>query len=293
MSTGWSLYIIIGTLGSLLWCLWLLFSNRKRVEPGEEVKTTGHEYDGIEEYDNPLPVWWVGMFVVTIVFALVYLVYYPGLGNFTGVGGWTSNNQWQAEVDRNQARFGPLYAELGALSPEQIRQHTAGRRIGRRLFVNNCATCHGITAEGAFGFPNLTDSQWNWGGEFASIKTTITNGRSAIMTPWGPALGDDGVTDVANHVLRLASREHDPAAADRGAEKYATFCIACHGPEGKGNPLLGAPDLTNDIWLYGGSIEQLSFTIKNGRSGVMPGHAELLNDEQIHVLSAYIEGLGK
>jgi cytochrome c oxidase cbb3-type subunit 3 len=293
MSTGWSLYIIIGTLGSLLWCLWLLFSNRKRVALGEEVKTTGHEYDGIEEYDNPLPAWWVGMFVATVVFALLYLVYYPGLGNFTGVGGWTSTEQWQAEVERNRARFGPLYEELAALSPAEVREHTAGRRIGRRLFVNNCATCHGVTAEGTFGFPNLTDAEWNWGGDFAAIKTTITQGRTGVMTPWGPALGDDGVNDVADHVLALAGRDHDAAAAERGATQYATFCIACHGLQGKGNALLGAPDLTNDLWQYGGSREQISFTIKNGRTGIMPGHADLLGTEQIHVLSAYVEGLAQ
>ena len=293
MSTPWSLYVIIGTLGSLLWCLWLLFSNRKRTAAGETVKTTGHEYDGIEEYDNPLPAWWVGMFVATVVFALLYLVYYPGLGNFAGVGGWTSDGQWQAEVERNQARFGPLYEELAGLSPAEVREHPAGRRIGRRLYVNNCATCHGVTAEGSFGFPNLTDGEWNWGGDFESIKTTISQGRAAIMAPWGPALGDNSVTDVANHVLRLAGRHHDAAAAERGAAQYATLCVACHGAEGKGNPLLGAPDLTNDIWLYGGSIEQIIFGIKNGRNGAMPGHADLLGPEQIHVLSAYIEGLGK
>jgi len=290
MSTGWSLFIIAGTLLSLGWALWLLFSNRTKATA--TVETTGHEYDGIQEYDNPLPLWWVGLFVATVLFALGYLVYYPGLGAFAGVGGWTSQEQWQRDVDAKDAQFAPLYAQLGALSEDELHADTKATQIGRRLFLNHCATCHGMSARGAVGFPNLTDDEWQWGGDFASVQTTITGGRIAAMAPWGAALGgDEGIAQMAHYVRSLSGAEHDAAAAALAAPKFQMFCVACHGPEGKGNPLFGAPDLTNDTWLYGGALENVTFTLMHGRNGQMPAFADTLGEEKIHILAAYVTGL--
>lgn len=289
MTSGWSLFIIVGTLGTLFGTVWFLLANRTKEVA--EPKTTGHDFDGIEELDTPLPRWWVGLFLVTIVFALGYIAYYPALGAFAGLGGWTSTEQWSENVEAQQARFAPLYAKIAALPPEQLMADRQAQQIGRRLYLNNCATCHGLTAQGAFGFPDLTDGEWLWGGSLDAIETTIRQGRTGAMAPWGPALGDDGVQEVSNYVSRLAGGDYDAELADRGAARYATLCVACHGPEGKGNPVLGAPDLTNGIWLYGGSLDEIAFTIRNGRSGVMPPHLQLLGPDRTHILAAYVASL--
>ena len=289
MSLFWSVFIIVGTLGSLGWALWLLLSNRTRAKP--TVETTGHEFDGIQEYDNPLPVWWVGLFAATIVFAFGYLLYYPGLGNFAGFGHWTSHTQWSNDVQAKNAQFAPLYQRLAAMSETELRQSTEAQQIGRRLFLNNCASCHGMRARGAFGFPNLTDTEWQWGGDYTTIETTIRGGRTAAMPAWGPALGDAGVADMAQYVLSLSNAPHDAAAAARAAPQFQTFCIACHGADGKGNPAFGAPNLTNDIWLYGGTADAIAFTIRNGRNGMMPSFATTLGDDRIAIVAAYVSGL--
>jgi cytochrome c oxidase cbb3-type subunit III len=291
MSTAWSLFIIIGTLGTLLATLWFLFANRSA--PKQTPETTGHNYDGIEEYDNPLPRWWVGMFVASLLFAGVYLIYYPGLGNFRGIGGWTSAGQVAQDQAAKEARFAPLYASLAAMSPAELAQNPQAKQIGRRLFINNCALCHGINAQGAFGFPNLTDAEWQWGGDFDAIKTTITNGRTAAMASWQAALGGDaGVNDMAQYVLSLSHKATDEAAAARAAPKFQMFCIACHGPDGAGNPLFGAPNLTNDTWLYGGTPDAIAFTIRNGRAGAMPAFDNVLGPDQVHIIAGYVATLG-
>jgi len=287
MSSLWSWFVIIGTLGSLAAVMALLFSNRQS-NAGE---TTGHDYDGIEEYDNPLPMWWVWMFILSVVFALGYLIWYPGLGNFAGVSGWSSQGQWQRQVDAHEARFAPLYAELAQLDEAGLHASRQAQQVGRRLFINHCSTCHGVTGQGAFGFPDLTDDDWIWGAGFDRVTHAIRNGLQAAMPGWGGALGDAGVTNVSHFVLQLAGREHDAAAAAAGAEPYRLFCVACHGEEGEGNPLLGSPDLTNDIWLYGGSLEQIAYTLRFGRNGNMPGHADILSEEMIHILAGYVTSL--
>ncbi len=289
MSAGWHWFVILGTILSLAAMGWLLVSNR--TTSGEE--TTGHEWDGIQELDNPLPMWWVGMFVVSIVFTLIYLAYYPGLGNFDGAGAWSSEDQHQAEVDAHEARFAPLYAELGAIDSDALMGDRRAMQVGRRLFINHCSTCHGVNANGSFGFPNLTDEEWIWGGDYNAIRTTLVQGRVAQMPAWGPALGEEGVTNVANYVRKLAGLDHDAEAAAAGMQSYNTICIACHTPEGKGNPLLGSPDLDNDIWLYGSSVEEISFTITHGRQGNMPAQADILTDDKIHILTSYVRSLSQ
>ena len=289
MSIGWSIFVIVGTLGSLAWALWLLLSNRtKSTTTGE---TTGHDFDGIQEYDNPLPLWWVGLFIATIVFAGLYLVYYPGLGNFAGIGHWTSQTQWRHDVDANNAEFAPLYERLAAMREADLHANHQAQQIGRRLFLNYCSSCHGMRARGGFGFPNLTDAEWQWGADFDSVRTTIRGGRTAAMPPWGPALGDQGVSDMAQYVLSFSGTSHDAAAAQRAAPQFQTLCVACHGAEGKGNPLFGAPDLTNDTWLYGKDADAIAFTIRNGRSGQMPSFEAVLGGARVDIVAAYVSGL--
>ena len=289
MSGGWHWFVILGTILSLAAMFWLLFSNR--TTSGNE--DTGHEWDGIKELDNPLPFWWVGMFVVSMVFTLIYLAYYPGLGNFEGAGDWSSAGQHDAEVARHEARFAPLYAELGAMDSDALINDRRGMQVGRRLFINHCSTCHGVNANGAFGFPNLTDDEWQWGGDYDAIRTTLIYGRQAQMPAWGPALGEQGVTNVAHYVRKLAGLEHDAEAAAAGMQQYNTICIACHTAEGGGNPALGSPDLNNDLWLYGGSIEEISFTLTHGRQGNMPAQADILTDDKIHILTSYVRSLSQ
>lgn len=287
MTSAWHWFVIVGTLGSLAAMGWLLMANRKAVGENKEP----HEWDGITELDTPLPMWWVWMFVLSIVFSLGYLVYYPGLGNFEGTSGWTSDKRVAAENAAHDARFAPLYTELAALDVAQLHQNRRAAQIGRRLFINRCSTCHGVAAQGGFGFPNLTDEEWIWGEGYTAITTAITQGRQAAMPGWLPVLGEPGVQDTTAYVLSLSGQTHDAAAAERGSKNFQTFCVACHGADGKGNALLGAPNLTNNIWLYGGGADQIAFTVRHGRNGNMPAHADLLTPEKTKLLAAYILSL--
>jgi cytochrome c oxidase cbb3-type subunit 3 len=292
VSAAWSWYVTLLSLANILACVWLIRWTAKK-RPGEVAAsdTTGHEWDGLREYNNPMPRWWLGLFYLTIVFALVYLLLYPGLGNFKGLLGWTQTGAYEAEVAAVEADVAPLFAKYAATPIPELAKDPAAMATGRRLFVTNCAVCHGADGHGSRGFPNLADGRWQWGGSPEQITQTITQGRQAAMIPWGPTLGEDGVKAVAAYVRSLGGREADPALAAAGKEKFQTLCVACHGPEGKGNPMLGAPDLTDDYWLYGGSQETVEASIRNGRMGVMPAHKDLLSPERIHVLAAYVYGL--
>lgn len=289
MSSFWHWFVIIGVVGSLLAMLSLLIFNRKT----SGNRTTGHTWDGIEELDNPLPMWWVWLFVGTVIFAVPFLLFFPGFGNFSGVGGWSAAKQHDAAVRQNQTRFEPLYNELGQMAEPDLHANPRAQKVGRRLFINHCSTCHGVNARGGFGFPNLTDTDWLWGDGFDAVKTAITNGRTAAMPPWGVPLGQQGVANVTQYVLQLSGAAHDSERAALGATQFATFCTACHGPEGLGNPVFGAPNLTDDIWLYGGSAGQISFTLQHGRAGNMPAHNLILSENQIHILTGYVTQLSR
>ena len=292
MAEFWSLWIILLTIASFILISWVLFANRKR-DQGTTEETTGHNYDGIEEYDNPLPAWWFYMFVITIVWGVGYLIAYPGMGNFPGLLGWTQIGQYEERVAAADEEFGAMRRSYLEKSVEEIADDPAVRKMGMRMFGNNCAQCHGADAKGSFGFPNLTDDDWLYGGDAAAIKATLVNGRRAAMPAWLAILGEDGIAATAEYVLSLGGETVDDALASEGKKGFDTYCVACHGTEGKGNQLLGAPNLTNGIWLYGGTREQIAHTLRAGRNGQMPAFSETLSEDKIHILAAYVYGLNK
>ena len=292
MTNFWSMWIIVLTTVTIVGLTWILLANRKREQqPGD--KTTGHEYDGIEELDNPLPAWWFYMFVLTIVWAMGYLIIYPGMGNYPGVLGWTQIGQHDREVTAADDKFRAMRDRYLALSVEEIAADPAVRKMGMRMFGNNCAQCHGGDAKGSYGFPNLSDDDWIYGGDPDTIKATLVNGRQAAMPAWGSILGDQGVAEVTAYVLDLNGRSADSKLVTAGETHFKTYCSACHGMDGTGNPALGAPNLANGIWLYGGNTEQISHSIRAGRNGVMPAFEDTLSEDKIHILTAYIYGLNQ
>jgi len=290
MSSFWHWWVVILTVVSIALITWLLFANRSGA-PADPEQTTGHAADGIEEYDNPMPYWWFLMFVFTILFGIGYLIAYPGLGNYPGMLGWTQLDQWQTSVDKADEKFSAMRYKYLAMPIEDVAADPDARKMGQRLFANNCSQCHGADARGSYGFPNLTDDDWLYGGSPEAIKTTLLHGRMAAMPAWGSVLGDEGVRNVAAHVLRLSGRDVDSAQADAGKAQFDIYCVACHQADGTGNPMFGAPNLTNGIWLYGGEPEQIMHTLRVGRNGVMPAQSELLSEDKIHLLTAYVYGL--
>lgn len=289
MTSFWSGWIIILTSITIVLITWLLFSNRKK--DNGELKTTGHVYDGLEEFDNPLPAWWFYMFVITIVFAIGYLIAYPGMGNFKGLLGWTSVGQYEHRVEIAEAKYRADRDRYLALSIEEIAHDKNIRRMGQRLFGNNCAQCHGSDARGAYGFPNLTDNDWLYGGTPEAIKTTLLHGRKAAMPAWQAILGDQGINETTQYLLAMNNRDADPELATAGQKHFTTYCTACHGPEGKGNQMLGAPNLSDGIWLYGGTAAQITQTLRSGRNGAMPAFGDTLSEDKIHILTAWVYGL--
>ncbi len=303
MTTFWSTYICVLTIGSLIGLTWLLLATRKGQSNNTTDQTMGHSFDGIEEYDNPLPKWWFWLFVGTLVFSVGYLILYPGLGNWKGIlpgyeNGWTGANEWQKEMDKADAKFGPIFAKYAAMPVEEVAKDPQALKMGSRLFASNCSVCHGSDAKGAYGFPNLTDNDWRWGGEPDTIKATIMGGRHGVMPAWAEVIGEQGVADVAAFVVsKLDGRtlpEGVKADAENGQKIFAANCVACHGPEGKGTPAMGAPNLTHpQAFIYGSSFAQLQQTIRYGRQGQMPAQEQLQGNDKVHLLAAYVYSLSQ
>ena len=293
VSGGWSLYVAVITILGLVLCLVLLAVASKRKVMAND-NSTGHVWDeDLREMNNPLPRWWVWLFIITVVFAGVYLALYPGLGSMPGSLKWSSSGQHQAEVDKALATMAPLYAGFATQPAEALAKNSQAMAIGERLFANNCSGCHGSDARGSKGFPNLTDSDWLYGGSHDKIKETITGGRQGNMPPMAAAVGSaEDVKNVANYVLSLSGSTHNAASAEAGKAKFAA-CAACHGPDGKGNQALGAPNLTDKIWLHGFGEAAIMAMINNGKANVMPAQAQRLSPEQIHVLAAYVWNLSQ
>ena len=293
-SDYWSLYVAGLTFVSILACLLLLWitARKKIVSHGDN--TTGHVWDeDLREMNNPMPRWWMWLFVLTVVFAFGYLAVYPGLGSMPGSFGWTSVGQHATEQAKARAETAPLFAAFAATPVPQLARNPQAMAVGERLFANNCATCHGSDAHGSKGFPNLTDTDWLWGGTPERIKETITMGRQGMMPPFAAAVGTaEDVRNVANYVLSLSGSAHNEIAAQAGRPKFAV-CAACHGADGKGNQALGAPNLTDKIWLHGWGEDAIVAMVTNGKTNVMPAHGQRLSAEQIHVLAAYVMSLSR
>ena len=292
-SDFWSWFIIIPVIGGLVYLVALnIWMSEKPRPKGEEPKPMGHVWDeDLQELNNPLPKWWLQMFYITIVFGAVYLVLYPGLGSFKGLFGWTQTGQYEDELQKAEDTFGPIYTAYLKQDATSLMADPDALKTGQRLFGTYCAICHGSDARGGHGFPNLTDNDWLYGDSVAAIKTSIAAGRVGAMPPWGAALGQDGVFEVSEYVLSLSGRNVNQARAQKGSEKYKAMCIACHGADGKGNHALGAPNLTDKVWLYGGSQRAVMDSIANGRNGKMPKHEGFLDEAKIHLLTAYIKSL--
>lgn len=291
-SNFWSVYVAGITVISIAACMLLLWFSGKARAMTDSDNTTGHVWDGdLREMNNPLPRWWVGLFVITIVFAAVYLYLYPGLGSFSGSGGWTSHGQYDAEVAKGDAEVAPLYAKFMAMSVEDVSKDPQAHAIGERLFMNNCSQCHGSDARGGKGFPNLTDNDWLHGGTPEKIVETLHKGRVGNMPTMAAAVGTaEDVKNVANYVLSLSGSPHDSVRANLGKEKFVV-CAACHGPDGKGMQAVGAANLTDNIWLHGFGESTIVGMVNNGKVNVMPAQEGKLSDAQIHVLASYVWGL--
>ena len=319
MTSFWSIWVIVLTLACLAIIFGLLLWNLKNYTGVKEGESCGHEFDGIEELNNPLPKWWTYMFFATFIWSVYYLAAYPGLGNWEGLGKWTSSNQGITSLEESKKateqalangenvqldqefiaadeRFGPIFEAFAKQDIETLVKDEKALEIGQRLFSQNCAQCHGSDARGGQGFPNLTDNDWLYGGTPDKIKETLLHGRVAAMPPWGDALGEQGIKEMTAHVLSLSGRTVNQKDAEAGAAKFA-MCAACHGADGKGsvahNLPFGAPNLTDNIWLYGGSKRAVEETLINGRAGVMPAWKDILGEDKIHLLTAYVYSLSQ
>ena len=294
MPTFWHIYIAAGTLLTIFFCGWLIaWSAKQGPQNKSDEETVGHVWDGdLEEWNNPLPRWWLYLFFLTIFWGLGYLVAFPGLGGFQGLIGWSSTDQYEQEIAAARERYEPIYAEYAAMDWDALTRHPEALELGASLYASYCTTCHGSDASGAKGFPNLADDNWQWGSSEQQIVATITNGRVAVMPVLTPALGgDEGVANMVTYVRSLSGLVEADAAAKAMQPMFTSLCSACHMADGSGNPALGAPNLTDDVWLYGSSPADVEYTLRNGRNGVMPAQKTLLGDDRIRILSAYVRSL--
>jgi len=292
-SSFWPMFITVISVGGVIGCALLLWITSKiKVTSPNGDNTNGHVWDeNLREMNNPLPRWWVWMFIITIVFSLFYFAAYPAIGTYAGKLGWTQVNQYEQEMEAANKTIAPLYAKFAAMPIDQLATNPEAKAIGERIFMNNCAQCHGSDAHGSRGFPNLTDNDWIHGGSPEKISETLTNGRVGMMPPMAAAVGtEDDVKNVANYVLSLSNSDHDATRAAAGKEKFAV-CAACHGADGTGNPAIGAPNLADNIWLHGAGEEAIIKRINEGKVNQMPAQGSKFSPEQIHVLTAYVWGL--
>src|SRR5688572_7447533 len=298
MTSHASLFVVIFTVVNILACLWLMWwTARSRsvsdVQPAEASgEVNGHVWDGdLEEYNNPLPRWWLGLFILTIVFGAGYLAVFPGLGNFSGVRGWSQVEQYEEQVAASRQKLEARLASLKDLPLDQLARDATAMATAKNVFAANCSTCHGSDARGAKGFPNLTDADWLWGGDEERLLETIAQGRHGVMPALGGALGEIGVNEVASYVISLSGGKAPADWVSAGQTRFQTMCVGCHGAEAKGNPLMGAPNLTDGVWLHGGDFDTIRATITNGRDNQMPAHRDALGDTKVKLLAAYVLSL--
>jgi len=297
MSDFWSGWVIVIALANILGCVWLIWW-ASRPKKGEAAKgdVTGHTWDDdLQELNNPMPRWWLWLFYITIVFGLAYIIIYPGFGSYQGTAGWTQTNQYEAEMKTASDEYGPIFAGYAKQNADQLVNNKSAMDSGRRLFLTYCSTCHGSDARGSQGYPNLADKDWLYGGNPDQIKSSIMDGRlqGVGLMPGFAHLGKDGIDAVTAYVMSLSGRKADSAKVAAGKTTFDSQCVACHGADAKGNIHIGAPNLTDNIWLYGSTKGHIKLSIEKGRDGVMPAHREFLGEDKVHLLSAYIYSLSK
>lgn len=296
MTTFWAWFVAVGTIVFIIWAVWIISWSAKQGPQGvKDEDLVGHKWDGdLEEWNNPAPKWWLYLYFITIIFGIGYLIVYPGIGIFEGLLGWSQESQYEAEMAAAQERYEPLYAQYAAMDFEALAAEPDANKLGASLYASYCTTCHGSDARGAVGFPNLADDDWQWGGSEDAIYTSIYNGRQAVMTPWAQILGsDEAVENMVSYVRSLSGLEEADEAAMSARTQFTMYCAACHTPAGTGNPILGAPNLTDDIWLYGSSPEVIRTAIEQGRQGQMPAYGGLLGENRTKILAAYVYSLSQ
>ena len=290
MSNFWTFYIVTIVAINLVGCAVILHFNSK--VPASEAKELDHGFDGITEYNTPLPRWWMWLFWSTIAFACVYLTLYPGLGKYTGMYQWTAAKQWNEEVNEAKKHYEPIFAGYYARSIEDLSKDPDALKVGKRLFLRNCAPCHSSDAKGGVGFPNITDGHWIHGGAPETIRKTITNGRVGVMPAMNVILGnEETIKQVAGYVVQMRGGKSDIPLTEVGENKFKMVCTACHGAGGRGNQAMGAPNLVKGSLLYGTKQNNIEQTLRMGRKSTMPAHKLLLSAEQIHLLTAFVYSL--
>ena len=294
MPAFWHWFVVVGTVIFVIWCAWLIsWSAKQGPKDVADEDVVGHKWDGdIEEWNNPAPKWWLYLYFITIAWGVGYMIAYPGLGSFEGTLGWSQQGQYEEEMQAAADRYDPIYEKFAAMEFDKLANNAEANQLGKSLYASYCTTCHGSDARGAPGYPNLTDNDWQWGNSEAQIVATITNGRNAVMTPWAQVLGsDEAVDDMVRYVQSLSGIIESDDTLAGAKTQFTTFCAACHMPTGTGNPILGAPNLTDDVWLYGSSDDVIRETIVKGRNGMMPAHGDLLGQNRAKILAAYVYSL--
>ena len=294
MTAFWHWFVAAGTIAFIIWCIWIVsWSAKQGPQNKSDEELVGHRWDGdLEEWNNPAPKWWLYLYFITIFWSVGYMIFYPGLGNFGGTLGWSQAGQYEAEMQAAADRYEPIYARFADMSFETLAADPDARKLGASLYASYCTTCHGSDARGAPGYPNLTDDDWLWGKREDQIVATLANGRNGVMPSLAAALGGDaGIDNMVNYVRSLSGLTEADDAAMTAQPLFVAMCSACHGTQGDGNEVLGGPDLTDEVWLYGGSEEAVRTTIVEGRNGVMPAHGELLGENRTKILAAYVYSL--
>ena len=295
MPAFWHWFVVALTILFIIWCIWLItWSAKQGPSNVADDDLVGHKWDGdLEEWNNPAPKWWLYLYFITVFWGIAFLIAMPGLGTYKGMLGWSSSGQYEAEMEHAAATYEPIYEQFAAMDFADLSRNEEALSLGKSLYASYCTTCHGSDARGAPGFPNLTDDDWQWGKDEQDLMTTILNGRNAAMPVLAPALGgDQGIDNMVSYVQSLSGGEMD-AGAQAAQPMFAAMCSACHGMDGKGNKIFGAPNLTDDIWLYGGSDAAIRETIVKGRNGMMPAHGDLLGKNRTKILAAYVVSLSE
>jgi cytochrome c oxidase cbb3-type subunit 3 len=282
----WSGWIAVITVVSFAGLAWLLVSIYFTDTGPQEAESEVWD-ENLREGASPAPLWWFWMILVLMVFSAGYLMLYPGLGAFGGMLNWSQASHVQHTSDEYDLHFGGVRRAIAAMPLEELQRDARVMQSARRVYERNCAVCHGYDAAGqAAMFPDLTDDAWQWGGSAEQVEQSIRNGRNAVMVAWEGTLGEQGVDEVVEYVLEM-SRGSDVTGLP-GHPRYNQFCIACHGPAGEGNPLLGAPSLADGDWLYGGNEDAVRHSIARGRNGTMPAFGRRLDDVQVRMLVAWL-----